>query len=220
MSLTKDQFLKEVADHRLTILREDDVYRHLRFSRPDTSCMRFDLITWPGYLCYCGDMGTFVFKRTHDMLDFFRPSERAAEDPFRGIDRRYWQGKLEGIDRSGVTEFDPCAFRREITVQRRKLLVRYGRDMAVSQRWELWCDLGELRDKAHDGESLAMQAVFNWNHWFLHQRRVRKDICLDTSEFPDCKRWTPRFEWCCFALRWAVMTYDAAKVSDAKGGAA
>lgn len=221
MSLTKEQFLKEVTNHRLTILREDGVYRHLRFSKPGTTCMSFDIITWPGYLCYCGDMGTFVFRRLHDMLEFFRPSESAAKDPFRWIYWRHWHEKLEGADRgSGAIEFDPDAFRREITVQRRKLFSSHGRDLSKHQREELWGDLGELRDKADDGESRAMCSAHDWEHSIWERGSIKKVLRLDTREFPECKRWTHRFEWCCFALRWAVMTYDAAKVSGAKGGAA
>ena len=28
----------------------------------------FDIVTWPGYLCYSGDMGCFVFTRLPDMF--------------------------------------------------------------------------------------------------------------------------------------------------------
>lgn len=54
------------------MLHEDGIYRHIRFRQPGTMCMHFDLITWPGYLCYTGDMGTYVFTRLADMFEFFR----------------------------------------------------------------------------------------------------------------------------------------------------
>ena len=68
----KQIFLNDVKDHQMTIVRDDNIGRHLRFSKPGTSCMSFDLITWPGYLCCTGDMGTYVFKRLPDMFEFFR----------------------------------------------------------------------------------------------------------------------------------------------------
>ena len=37
-------FLRDVATHELTIIRNEGLYRHLRFSRPGSSCMYFDLI--------------------------------------------------------------------------------------------------------------------------------------------------------------------------------
>lgn len=219
-SLTPKQFLKEVASHELHVLRDDGVYRHLRFQKPGTICMSFDLITWPGHLCYTGDMGTFVFQRVHDMLAFFRPPEgRAKEDPFRRIDRSYWHQKLEAIDRcDGAKEFDRDAFEREITVQRRRLLVRHGRGMDEHQRQALWDALGELKDKASDGEERAMTAAYDWHHivWERGQAtRCAQHIQLDTDEFPACKRWSHRFEWCCFALCWGVMVYDQAKLAAA-----
>ena len=67
-----EQFLRDVAEHTMTVIREDGVSRHIRFAKPGTSCMHFDLITWPGYLCYTGDMGTYVFQRLTDMFEFFR----------------------------------------------------------------------------------------------------------------------------------------------------
>ena len=60
---TVARFQHDIATHQVVILRDDGVYRHIRFKRPTTMCMHFDLVTWPGYLCYSGDMGCFVFSR-------------------------------------------------------------------------------------------------------------------------------------------------------------
>lgn len=83
--LTREQFLEDVKDHRLTIIKDDGLYRHLRFKQPGTSNMFFDIVTWPGYLAYTGDMGSFVFTRIEDMLGFFR-SKRGE----LGINTGYW----------------------------------------------------------------------------------------------------------------------------------
>lgn len=69
---TEKRFLGDVAKHQMTILRDDGVNRHVRFKQPNSSNMFFDLITWPGCLCYTGDMGTYVFRRLEDMFEFFR----------------------------------------------------------------------------------------------------------------------------------------------------
>ena len=70
-----DQFTSDIAQHQMQVIRDDGVSRHLRFKRPNTMCMHFDLLTWPGYLCYTGDMGTYVFRRLEDMFPFFRRGE-------------------------------------------------------------------------------------------------------------------------------------------------
>ena len=54
---SRERFAKDTATHAMTILRDDGLYRHLRFKRPNTSSYYFDIITWPGYLAITGDMG-------------------------------------------------------------------------------------------------------------------------------------------------------------------
>jgi len=64
----QDRFLNDIANHSMSIVRDDGVYRHLVFSNNGSSVFRFELITWPGYLAYTGDMGAFVFSRLNDMF--------------------------------------------------------------------------------------------------------------------------------------------------------
>jgi hypothetical protein len=45
---TEDKFLVDVKAHQMTILRDDGVYRHLRFAKPRTNNQRFDLVTTEG----------------------------------------------------------------------------------------------------------------------------------------------------------------------------
>jgi len=99
--LTEASFLKDVATHEMQLLRDDGVYRHLRFKRPGTVCMYFDLITWPGFLCYTGDMGTFVFTRLRDMFEFFRTDREYAQrrgDRQLFVNHGYWSEKLVAVD--------------------------------------------------------------------------------------------------------------------------
>lgn len=76
--------------HRMTILREDGVYRHVRFHEPGTSIWHFDLVTWPGHLVITGDLQDYHFARVHDMFEFFR-TKRPGE-----INASYWAEKLVG----------------------------------------------------------------------------------------------------------------------------
>lgn len=80
---TSSRFLVDTAFHRLEIIRDDGLYRHLRMKQPGTSCYYFDVITWPGYLTVTGDMGTWTFSRIADMFDFFGPWQD-------GINTGYW----------------------------------------------------------------------------------------------------------------------------------
>lgn len=44
-SCTVDRFLKDAENHKMTVVRDDGVYRHLRFMKPETTSYWFDLIT-------------------------------------------------------------------------------------------------------------------------------------------------------------------------------
>lgn len=76
------------AAHALTVVCEDGLYRHWRCQAPGTYVYGFDVVTWPGYLCVCGDIGTWVFSRVRDMLEFF-------ESDHGGINPQYWAEKLQ-----------------------------------------------------------------------------------------------------------------------------
>lgn len=107
-----DQFTRDIAKHEMLAMRDDGVNRHLRFKRPGTMFMHFDILTWPGYLCYMGDMGTFVFRRTTDMLEFFRAGKN--DKPYR-IDFRYWAEKVEAADKGdGLEAFSAEKFKAEV----------------------------------------------------------------------------------------------------------
>ena len=104
---TQAHFLQRVAEHQLEILRDDGLYRHLRCRKPGTGIDGFDLVTWPGFLCYCGDMGDYLFQRCDDMLAFFRRGDR-------GINPIYWSKKVVAQGRDGVREYAPDRFRRVV----------------------------------------------------------------------------------------------------------
>lgn len=95
----KGRFDQDIAEHTVSVVRDDGEYRHLRCQRPGTWSYGFDIVTWPGYLAYTGDMGSFLFSRVRDMFEFFR-GERPNPD--------YWSEKLQGPGpaHSAVLEFD------------------------------------------------------------------------------------------------------------------
>ena len=94
----EESFLKDVSKHEMTVKLDNGVYRHLRFGQPNSSNMWFDIVTWPGFLAYTGDMGSFVFTRSSDMFEFFRTDSKKGG---LGINLNYWSEKLEAVDRDG-----------------------------------------------------------------------------------------------------------------------
>src|SRR5580692_6155935 len=88
-------FQRDTANHEMTVLHDDGLYRHLRFMQVITdeltgkqsrsSFYWFDLVTWPGNLVINGDMETFAFARSDDMFGFFRGDR---------INPGYWAEKV------------------------------------------------------------------------------------------------------------------------------
>lgn len=205
MSFT-DGFKRDIASHVMEVIRDDGVSRHIRFKRPGTMCMHFDLITWPGYLCYTGDMGTYVFRRLHDMFQFFRRGEGRA--PYR-IDRRYWAEKVEACDKGdGIKEFSEEKFERAV----KEYLLEWVRNSAErttrQERRDLWdAVMDEVIGADGDSGGYRKQVAL---HDFSHQVNARLKFYFQDFEY-SVEDFTHRFTWCCHALEWAVATYDAAK---------
>lgn len=65
------RFERDTAQHQMTVLHDDGVYRHIRFQSPATGIYWYELVTWPGRLTFAGDMGTWAFARLPDMFEFF-----------------------------------------------------------------------------------------------------------------------------------------------------
>jgi hypothetical protein len=187
--ITEADFLHDVRDHRIQVIRDDGEYRHIRFSRPDTYCMQFDLITWPGYLAYSGDMCCYVFSRIRDMFEFFRGS---TDGPLR-VNLGYWHEKVQAQDRHGGTKaHSPERFRECV------LEDSADAPEAVKQAIEL--EVLRHADEEHE----AWRAISDFEHDGWHFQDFWDH---------DCTEYVHRYVWCCFALVWGIRQYDAAKAT-------
>jgi hypothetical protein len=213
---TEERFLKDVSEHQMTVLRDEGVNRHLRFRKPGTGCMGFDILTWPGYLCFTGDMGTYVFRRLEDMLAFFRTDARYARGDGLAINPGYWGEKLEAIDRhGGFREWSEELFEQAVRQDVETFTDGWEKDQKADLLEAVENDVLNAGDQ-HD----CIQAVRDFSH------EGADDLFTDFWE-RRLEDFTYRFLWCCYALAWTVKQYDAAPVSgvracvpaDQKGGA-
>lgn len=230
--VTEERFRKDVAEHRATILRDDGLNRHIQFRRPGTYCMGFDLITWPGYLCYTGDMGTYVFSRLADMFEFFRSTYRNEQKQGLYINPQYWAEKCRAADHyDGITEYNEDVFRERVNewitdAEESDLTfwicncgyVSHTQPEHRTERYSM-CPLQavetpardsglraaveeQLFDLEFDGEHEARRAAFLFNYGGYSLR--------DFSEV-NLHEYTHRFMWCCYAIAWGIQQYDALK---------
>ncbi len=199
------RFQADVAGHALTVLRDDGLYRHLRCRRGDSYTYGFDIITWPGYLAYAGDMGCFVFTRLPDMFGFFRG--RLTER----VDRGYLAEKAVAADKhDGIREYSEELFEAAIKSDYDSFVEH--NELTPDQATELWeCiddDVMSSRDNMHDAVEAALN--FRWAPDHVSEPRGR-EVFTDFWEHR-LDDYTPRFWWCCYAVPWAIAQYDALAV--------
>lgn len=189
-TIDRDEFLKDVKAHAILVLRSNGAERHIRFKNPASSCYWFDLLTWPGALCIDGDCGTYVFKRTPDMFEFFRDGRGT-------INPAYWSEKVVSVSSThDVKEFCEASFVQHAVETYRDYWRGTGRFADQREGFEL------LRDTVLGATSLAeMHSVlydFEWRGFQFH----------DTWEW-DPTRFSRSFLWNLHAIVWGIQQFDA-----------
>ena len=180
-----ESFSQNTKDHQMTVIKNDGLHRHLRLQKAGTGAYLFDIITWPGYLCFTGDMGTLVFKRLEDMFEFFR------DDKSR-INPSYWAEKVQ----AGVTkEYDKDHF--EAYVQDRFSSMQEG--LSQDDADELWEALQDDVISRNETEYGALEAARDFEF---------KDFRLTDFWEWDLKSWTFHYIWACLAIVWAIKVFD------------
>jgi hypothetical protein len=193
---SREQFLKDVAQHKMEVLRDDGVYRHLRFKRPGSNNYYFNLVTWPGHLAISGDGGDFMFTRSHDMFRFFRPDDWEKQKGDFFINPGYWGEKCVARDRGGMDEYRPETFKAQIA------------DWCADDEEmtpELWNEIvSNVIRRADDGYHDAVQAAMDFEdedgHCYFQDFWER-----------DCTEWTYTYLWCLYAIVWGIFQYDLEK---------
>lgn len=210
---TEQSFLSNVSDHVMTIVRDDGVHRHIRFQKPGTYCMYFDLITWPGYLCYTGDMGTYVFQRLEDMFQFFRTDREARHlkpGQTLAINLGYWSEKIEAQDKcDGIKKFSEERFNRAVLEDLVSWIRHRYHQTTKEERRDLWdAVMMEVIGADEDSGGYRKQvAVHDFHH------RVNDSLTFSFDDFfeHNVEEFTFRFVWCCYALTWGIQKYDESK---------
>jgi hypothetical protein len=193
------RFAKDTAEHAMTILHSDGLYRHLRFKKPGTIFYYFDLITWPGYLTIAGDMGTYTFERVEDMFTFFRASS--------DINPQYWGEKVRagsGTNGTITKEYSEDLFKKHVSEHVAEYVEYKGLSKAERKSLIKAVKLEILEGGESYYESGARDSLADFSE--VHEGSVFSD----TWEW-DLTDYTVQFLWCCFAIRWGISQFDATK---------
>lgn len=199
---TQEQFARDTAEGKMEVMRDDGLYRHLRFRMDGGGFRWFDIVTWPGRLVITGDCETFTFTRLADMFEFFR-SGGARINP------GYWQEKIiDGRDRARTFDWD--TFRAAAMLEFESTTEVMNPLHRIEARDELTAALDEdpdeygaanvLRNFAYKEGGPGSKVLFQF------------DLSDGT---PDGKTWDYHYIWCCRAIVWAIAQYDSQKVDGA-----
>ncbi len=198
---TPERFAKDVSKHVMTVELDQGCHRSLLFKEPGCITQYFRLNTWPGHLAISGDMGSFVFSRTHDMFSFFRNDSG-------GINVGYWVEKLMATDaQDGHREFDGQVFKSRIVEEFRSY---WEGTSNYEDRRECWQAVREdLLDIDFQHELEARNAVNEFSHG---------DLFVDFWETRLTKP-TYRLIWAMRAIVWGIQQYDEATKATSEAAA-
>lgn len=206
-----ERFNRDAADHEMTVLHDDGLYRHLRFKSPERGEYWFDLITAPGSLTIDGDMGTFMFKRETDMFPWFG-SDRDSINP------GYWSEKLRAAnygryDGNPVRKYNGTEFRKWV-------FERFwddSRDMDADKAAKAWRLIRETifeswysKNKSNpDSEYEAVDRIRNFHD---HHENDTGYEFYDWGEAVNTwQDFTVHYLWNCHAIVAGIRAYRAAK---------
>lgn len=196
------RFARETDGHKMTVLQDDDLYRHLRFTS-GSDLYWYDITTTPGQLTFSGDGDSFVFRLAPDMFEMFRQSA-----PVGDINATYWAEKCRsGNARSYSRErFEKCVWEQ---VAEREQHYRALRDDVQHEIFD-----GEQFNV--DYEADALMAVLGYRYHLAKERDDRGN--WDIFRFRRIHDWDLRdFDWwflfACFAIGDGIRQYDAAKAA-------
>jgi hypothetical protein len=197
------RFTSDTEHHKMTILLDQGVYRHLRFMQPGNSMYWFDVLTWPGNLTIRGDMGTYTFARLEDMFEFFGGREPGY------VNKGYWAEKLVAVDKqSPAKEFDEDLFKQRVIEDFWEAREDYDAAEAV----EIWA---AIRDQIFD--DYASRYTADQCHELLNNfvSPVSGFGYSDSWEWGNFDDYGIHFVWCLHAITHAIRTYrTAAEVRD------
>lgn len=224
---SSNDFADDVYNHKMQVINDDGVNRHLEFKDPNYGFRWFGLVTWPGHICFYGDMGTYTFRRLTDMFDFFRQPNKPENFSWS-----YMAEKLTSVDRSnsmglttlrdGVIRWSSAAFYDTLD----EAVKDYVADCDVPDDFANDIDpmsidpdddkgiracyadhiLADVRSHVLDSDDSrkAIEAVMDYEHV-----DGTKPFANFYESYSSCTEYDYHFLWCCRAIRWAVQQYDA-----------
>ena len=205
----RQRFLRDTRHHRMEVVRDDGVYRHIRMKKPGNIGYHFDISTYPGYLVFTGDMGSYVFSRLRDMFEFHR-TDWDRDTPT--IDYKYWSQKCEAPDRNGgVEEF--CAAKFMSSAVRAFRDHDWPDSKTKLDNWRTYFR-PDILEEGHRDSGEATGAMMDFSYYLsedIAPGHIISGRIHPFSEFYDNGPFTRpsyHFRWVCWAIAHTIRDYD------------
>ncbi len=231
-------FANDASTHKLTVHREDGVFRHLEFTGL-SGMSRISLVTWPYNLLVTGSHGSYHFERfgldTEDMLNWIRGSRPNPNS---------WASKLVN-GRQTVEEYDRTRLDHKIrdmvaeavqdgrapagleTAVREEILdshwmddeqnaLRLVSEFQLGMQYRSECSCGKGADHDSYSSAACWNILTHKGKGDGHNVRVRQTAGFVFDDFAEWNihKLGYHFLYQCHAAVWAVAQYDAARAAE------
>lgn len=180
--------VKAFKDHVVEVKLEQGLYRHYRCGQPDTGIMHFHIVTFPGRLLVCGDIGDMVWERVPDMFAWAKNALHSTGY----FEEKCWR-TLKTKEYSADVAKESIRYEHE-----------WRTDELSEHEQELRKKVDAERDRlisaADEGEHAFVQAYWD-SEWY-------------TGDFPSITDYTRSFLWAREALRWFFGNYKPTATSE------
>lgn len=228
-------FASDSTTHKLTVHREDGVFRHVEFTGL-AGLSRIVLVTWPYNLLVAGSHGSYHFERygddTEDMFNWLRGTRVNADswasklingrDSVTEYDRERLVAEVKAEVAEAVKDGAPRGLRAAVREQILESELLGSKDMAMQMvydfehgtiyRAKCTCGASKDHESSHDA---TMWGIYGGHTRAGHETKVRE---IGGFAFSDIGDWpihklNYHYLWTCHAMVWAVGQYDAVRTA-------
>jgi len=200
-----ERFQRDTANHEMTVLHDDGLYRHLKFSNPERRWTSwFEIVTWPGSLAIRGDVKDgYVFVRLADMFEFFR-------GPVGRINPDYWSEKVVASRDSFMT-YSQDLFNKQVAEDLKEAEADWP---GVTKAWDEKVN-GDFAEYNTEYEHDASAALNSFE--YLPEGHAGEPFRFQDSWEWQLKDFDWSYLWCCHAIVWGIAQYDAKRAPAVAG---
>jgi hypothetical protein len=182
-------FKENTADHQMTIIHNDRLYRNILFAAPETIAYSYSLHTWPGHLAITGDIGDgYMFRRLPDMFQFFASG--------KNINPQYWGEKCVA-SKNPIMKYDVNLFHQAVADRFTENYSGLEEDQLIILREE-WQEHLKYREYQYSEEE-AYNALSSF--------RGKEGYQFSDIWECDFKNYDPQFLIACYAIKAGVTRF-------------